>query len=247
MTAAGPEFLVLSEAVGRLEAGMYGGEIRRPQAVEDAKAHDPDASIGWGPHKQTAAAAIDAALNAGKLSLYVFGALDTEMASPFQVPRAALVRLLRIRGGLPDHAVRPSINLVRDQLLTVELFNALSTSALFVRRNEFYTWYDNQKKKRRWSSQRMSNKARVGRPSKQNELLAPIRARVEEGSWSGREPVAKLVKLLGLDDTQRYTVKRTVDQIFRDNGDFRYRIIPRRRSKSPPIAPISAKFCIRVR
>jgi hypothetical protein len=57
-----PEFLLISEAVARLEEGMFGGAVRRPEPVSAAKMVYPRASIGWSLHKQGSAAILDGAI-----------------------------------------------------------------------------------------------------------------------------------------------------------------------------------------
>ena len=227
MSEVEAEFLLISEAVTRLEAGMFGGDVRRPQAVVDAKKHYPKASIGWGLRKQSAAKTVDAAIQSGKLSLYTFGASERGgMVGPIRVPLEVVARMIRARAGLPDHMIRPSVDMLRDKLVTAELFSALSNSALYLRRSEFDVWYDDQANRRRWSSQRKikkkTKKAPIGAPSKQtDELLTSIIARVEEGSWTAKDGIAKLATLLiSRGAPKRNTLRRAVDQIHIETGDF---------------------------
>jgi hypothetical protein len=228
------KFLLISDAVARLEAGMFGGEIKRPEPVKAAKMVYPRASVGWGLHKQKAGAIVYAAIMSGELSVNVF--ISSGMngtGRPLQVPVEALGQLTRIRGSLPDHAIRPSAALLRDGLVTSELFAGLSNSAMYLPQSEFKAWYTKQKRRVRWPSQRTSRRPRIGRPSKQtDELRTSIIARVEEGSWSAAQPVAKLERLLASRGApKRNTLKRTVNQIYSETGDPRYCIIPRKRSK----------------
>jgi hypothetical protein len=227
------DFLLISHAVARLEKGVFGGDLKRPKPVEAAKKHYPRASIGWGVHKQAAAAAVDAAISAGDLSVYVFAPSDSgEGGCPLQIPALALGRLTRIRGGLPDHAIRPSVALLRNGLVASQVFAALSNSAMYLQQSEFNAWYERQRNRRRWPSQRKSKRARVGRPSKQtDELLTSIRARVEEGSWCAKYGIAKLAKLLvSRGAPKRNTLRRAVDQLYRETGDTSYKVVPRTRS-----------------
>jgi hypothetical protein len=240
------DFLLISKAVARLEAGMFGGGLKRPEPVEAAKRPEPvkaakkpyrkksyrRASIGWSLQRQRAAALVDAAIMSGDLSVQVDLAEDGAHRM-LQVPLQTLGRLVRTRGGLPDHAIRPMAILPRDNLVTPELLAALSKSAMYLRGSEFDAWYNRLKSRGRWASQRPSKAPRIGRPSKQTaELRTSIIARVEEGSWSGAEPVARLVRLLALRGAPlRNTVKRAVDQLYIETGDPRYRIIPRTRAR----------------
>jgi hypothetical protein len=141
---------------------------------------------------------------------------------------------MRVHGGLPDRAIRPPVNLLRDKLVTSELFVALSSSAMLLEKSEFKAWYDRQKRRRRWPSQRESTKPRPGRPPKQtNELLTSIRARVAERTWTAADGIAKLAKLLVSNGApKRNTLRRAVDQLYEETGDPQYHIIPRDRAKA---------------
>lgn len=234
------EFLLISEAVARLEAGMFGGGFKRPEPIEAAKKIYPGASIGWGLHKQEAAAAVDAAIMAGDLSVNVCTASSADRKGrPIQVPLEVLGRLIRIRGGLPDRAIRPPVHLLRDNSVPSELFAALCSSAMFLQQHEFNAWYKKQKSRARWQSQRSSNKPRIGRPSKQtDELLTSIRARVAEESWSAADGIAKLAKLLASKGApHRNTLRRAVHELYIETGDPKYRIIPRKRARRPVGSP----------
>jgi hypothetical protein len=177
----------------------------------------------------------------GELSVHVFIPSSTNrMGRPHRIPLQALGRLSRTRGGLPDHAIRTSVALVRDNVVTSELFAALSKSAMYLQRSEFKAWYIRQKKRCQWPSQRTSKKPRterkplIGRPSRiTDELCTSIKARVEEGSWSAAEGISKLEKLMVSHGApKRDTLRRTVDRLYEETGDPRYRIIPRKRSKA---------------
>ncbi|MGJ5036718.1 hypothetical protein ACQR13_21650 [Bradyrhizobium sp. HKCCYLRH3059] len=238
MSEVDPEFLLISEAVARLERGMYGGDLKRPKPVEIAKKYYRRASIGFGVQKQTAAAAVNAAITSGVLSVNVFVPLGTnEGHRPLQVPLDVLGQLLRIRGSLPDEAIRPPVGLLRNSVVAPELFAGLSNSPMYLKKSEFDAWYDKQKSRGRWPSQRGSKKSRIGRPSKQRDgLRTSIIARIEEGSWSATMTVATLADLLvskGV-PTKRNTLKRAVDQLYNETGDPRYRIVQRRRTLATP-------------
>jgi hypothetical protein len=198
VTEVETQFLLISEAVARLEAGMFGGAVKRPEPVKAAKKIYPQASIGWGPHMEKAASAIHAAILKGSLGLHVYTRPTAEGVShTLHLPIDVLTRLLKVHGGLPDHAIRPSASLFRDASVTPELFAALSSSGMYMHRREFEAWYKKQKSRDRWPSQRASTKPRTGRPPKQtDELFTSIRARVAENSWSAADGIAKLVKLL---------------------------------------------------
>jgi hypothetical protein len=229
------EFLLISEAVARLEAGMFGGAIQQPETVKAAKKFYPGASIGLGLHKEKAASVLNAAIVAGDLTVHVFTLSNTDRGSrPLQVPLGVLNRLLKVRGGLPDRAIIPPVNLLRDISVHSELFVALSNSAMFLPQGEFKAWYERHKSRRRWPSQRESKKPRTGRPSKQNDqLLTSIRARVAEKAWSAPDGIAKLVGLLATHGApNRNLVRRAVQRLSEETGDSQCRIIPRKRAKA---------------
>jgi hypothetical protein len=228
------DFMVISEAVACLEAGMFGGAIKRPKLVEAIKKDQPRLSVGFSCHRQTAASAIHDAIVAGDVVVHVFTQPIADGARrPLPVPIDILKRLRKVHGGLPDHAIRLQLNLLRDNAVASELFAALSASALHLRRAEFVAWYEKQKRKRRWLSQAGSREPRIGRPSKQTDkLLTSIEALTSEGTWSARDGIAKLVKLLtSRGAPNRYLVRRAVQRLFEKTGDPDYRIVPRKRAK----------------
>ncbi len=232
------EFLLISEAVARLGDGMFGGRLKRPEPVNISKKCYPRASIGWELHKQEAAALVDAAIMSGDLSVHVRLCLNEgEPHRTLQLPLQALGRLIRTRGGLPDHVVRPTVALLGDKVVTSELFAALSKSALYLQKSEFEAWYDQIKSRGRWPSQRTRTMPRVGRPTKHtDQLRTSIIARVEEGSWCAKQPVAELERLLAaMGAPKRNTLKRTVDQLYRETGDIRYLITKRKRLRPEPV------------
>jgi hypothetical protein len=242
MSEVETEFLLISEAVARLEAGMFGGAIKRPEPVEAFKAIDPRFSGGWGLHKEKAAAAIHAATIAGDLTVLVFTlSIAGRVSRPLQVPIDVLNRLLRVRGGLPDHAIRPPVNLLRVTSIDSEVFVALSSSAMFLQASEFQAWYERQKGRRRWPSQRESKKPPTGRPSKQDDqLLTSIRARVAEEKWSASDGIAKLVRLLATHGApNRNLVRRAVQRLHVETGILAYRVVPRKRAKRKPAGSLT--------
>ncbi|WP_141713493.1 hypothetical protein [Bradyrhizobium elkanii] len=234
MTKPKTEFLWISEAVNDLEAGMFGGPVKRPVPVEAIKQHEPRLSVGFGPHRQEAAKVIHKVILEGSLPVYVV----TQSTTMIVVPVAILQRMPEVRGGLPDHPARHPVNFLRGYHVAAALFDALSTSALHLRRSEFDAWYKKQKSRRRWPSQtevKLKNRQQSsGRPTKQTiELLISIKARAAEGRWSARDGIAKLAKLLRSQGApKRNTVRRAVDRLYVETGDPTYRIIPRNRSKS---------------
>lgn len=129
MSGVEAEFLLISEAVAHLEEGMFGGAIKRPEPVEAVKKICPQLSVGWGLHKEKAALAIHAAIMKGRLGVHVIARPTVEgVRQTLQVPINVLARLLKVRGTLPDHAIRPPTTLLRDCSVTGELFAAVQFS-----------------------------------------------------------------------------------------------------------------------
>jgi hypothetical protein len=241
------ELLLISEAVARLKVGMY-GNLKQPEPIakikeEDERRRQPRPSIGWGPQKEDAAERIYEAIVQGQLSVFVLPtSTDDEMhRSHLQVPLGVLKRMIRTRGGLPDHAIQPLRIFAKDPI-TDELRVALLQSALNLRRREFDAWYEAARKKRNWPShekqrslpdQHPCAKPPMGRPSKQSDLRTPILALVNKGRWCARQKIADLVRLLKSKEiiATRDTLSRTVDQLFKETGEQAYRRRVRRRSK----------------
>jgi len=195
---ANSELLRISEAVARLEAGMY-GSFNRPEQIVKIKTFEPRLSVGSGDRKQHAAALIDVAISTGDLPVYVLADSPGAQAAQtlLQVPLGILSQMIRIRGGLPDHAIRAER--FRDKApVSKELLGALTHSALYVPRDAFDSWYKSARSKRNWPSQRSSKKSRTGRPSKQSDgLRHSIIAFVNEGKWSAQQnSLASLMRLL---------------------------------------------------
>jgi hypothetical protein len=232
------ELLLISEAVARLEKGMFGGPISRPEPVRKLKEEAPRFSVGFGPQRERAAAVILSAMLEGDLLVHVLTRPTGEGARrSIVVPVDVLQRMPTARDGLPDHPVRHPVAFLRNYPVAEDLFAALSTSALHVKRTEFEAWYKKQKGLRRWPSQRTSNKPRTGRPSKQTEpLFNWIRALMAEEKWSASDGIARLEKLLASKGAPpRNTLSRAVDQLFVETGDPSYRI--RKRARRPPGSP----------
>jgi hypothetical protein len=234
MSEVEPEFLLISEAVALLEAGMFGGPIKHPKLVEAIKKDQPRLSVGFGCHREIAASAIYDAMVAGDLAVHVF----TQPAAggacrPLHVPIDVLKRLHKVQSGLPDRPIRLPFSLLRNNAVASELFAALSASALHLRRAEYVAWYEKEKSKRRWLSQAGSREPRIGRPSKQTDkLLTSIEALTGEGTWSARDGIARLVRLLTSKGApNRYLVRRAVQRLFEKTGDPDYRVVPRNRAK----------------
>src|SRR5262249_45758944 len=138
------ELILISEAVARLKAGMYGG-LPEPKPVVSIKTNikkgEVRPSIGWQPQNEDAAECFYEAIVQGKLSVFVRPVATGEKPHwmPFQVPLGALAQMITTRGGLPDHAVGAT-RIFANTSISPELLAALSRTALHVRRTEFEAW-----------------------------------------------------------------------------------------------------------
>ena len=217
--------------------------------------------IGWGPQKEDAAKRVYKAIVQGELSVVVLPDDPTEsemQEAPLLVPVDVLKQMIRTRGGLPDRAFEPMRILAKGSVAP-ELLAALSKSKLYIRREEFDAWYEKDRQNRIWPShnawlkdgrdefdawrnaeknrgspiQRSRCKPRMGRPSTQNDLRKPIIALVNEGRWSARKTIADLVRLLESQGkiAARDTVRRVIDQLFKETGKQSYRRPAHTRSK----------------
>jgi hypothetical protein len=165
--------LLISEAVARLEKGMFGGPISRPEPVRKLKEEAPRFSVGFGPQRERAAAVILSAMLEGDLLVHVLTRPTGEGARrSIVVPVDVLQRMPTARDGLPDHPVRHPVAFLRNYPVAEDLFAALSTSALHVKRTEFEAWYKKQKGLRLGLRKgRVTNRAPVDLRSKRNRYL----------------------------------------------------------------------------
>jgi len=163
-------YLPFSEAVVRLNAGMWGG-FKRADPVAAAKRNkiNNNTSIGFGPRREHAGQRLtEAALN-GELRIYVANKSEgRELFEHTIVPVEILKRLITVRETLPDHPIRLSRKIAIEN---DKLFALLCTGVLVVDETEFKAWYRSRRGKHKWPSQRSSLKARRGRPTKQSEAL----------------------------------------------------------------------------
>ena len=224
-----PDYMAISEAVAALEDGMFGG-MGRPEMVQQVKTACPRLSVGSGPRRQEAAAQLYDALVAGEVPVYVeFRSETSDRPEPQFMPvdSTILKSLPRSRRGLPDRAVRVPASLVSTGAIDGELFRALAAGRLVLRRAEFKSWYDRERKRGRWPSQHGRKQRRVGRPGKQTSLHDAIVALVNADRWDGnKDPVARLTAMLlenGRAPVSHDTVARAVDHLFRERGYERLR------------------------
>jgi len=226
-------FLRLSKAATRLEAGMWGGLPKSAQLRVIKPQHRWAFSMGPGPQKSEASKSLRTAAIQGKLILYVCAsardANDKFDPNPVALPTAVVSRLIRSRGSLPDHAIRTSLKIVGGN---TKLLALLQSGVLMVRAQEFNNWYRSERAKRRWPSQRSSEKPREGRPSKQT---TPLRNAVMSAMREKKPSIAALWRLLldsGRTDVPSVdTLGRLVDQLFRETGEPEFRRTKRFRRK----------------
>jgi hypothetical protein len=239
MTDTPPGFVLISNAVKRLENGMFGG-LGRPDMVDRIKKACPRLSIGSGPQREKAAEAICQAVLSGKLQVYVERrgqARDSNSGADRIptlriVPSAVLKILPKTRGGLPDAAIRVPLFLLREKLVDEETFVALSSGPLLLKETDFASWYRREKRKGKWPSQRNRKSPHVGRPSKQDPtLINKVTSIVRANAWSGK--VSELERLLARDGivVSHDTVARILDALFVTTGDERFRRRSRRKAK----------------
>jgi len=94
-------------------------------------------------------------------------ACSPEKIEPVAVPVNVVKRLIASRGSLPDHPIRPSIETADGNQ---KLFALLTVGLLVVRTSDFDVWYQSERAKGRWPSQRSKLKIN-GRPTKQTDRL----------------------------------------------------------------------------
>jgi hypothetical protein len=243
--------LSVSCATNRLADGMWGG-LPRPDPVVSIKQSQKKLSVGFGPWREKAAECLrDAAVN-GKLAVYVVAEpkvrsknrilteRSPEEIEPVVVPEDVIKRLMTSRGGLPDHAIRPSIRTAGGD---ESLLALLTTGLLVVRTNDFDVWYQSERAKGRWASQRRRTKSPDGRPTKQTETLRnAVLGLVRDLKWNGKAGIAALHRLLVTSGRSEIpspdTLARLVDQMHRETGEAGLRRIARaaRAGLTPPLA-----------
>ena len=224
-------FLPLSDAINRLAHGIWGG-LRRPVPVVKLKKAAKKASIGFGRWRSYAAQCLRAAALNGELRVFVVAkpqsAEDRRLKrpppptlEPVMVPTSVLAQLMVPRGVLPDHAIRPTLKTVADDQ---ELFVLLNLGLLVVHESEFKVWYREERARGKWPSQRLKSMRGRGRPTKQTEgLRNAIVAHVHDGSWSGKDKLTKLHRMLlgsGRSDIPSAdTLGRLVDCLHAETGE----------------------------
>jgi hypothetical protein len=223
-------YLRFSHAVSRLADGIWGG-LPRPVAVVEIKEIWRDVSVVFGPWREQAGKRLTAAVMNEELAVYMVADPRSEEAAlkpcapkqtePLALPLNLLRQLLtNSRGILTDHVIRPMLKTVEHNLT---LFHLLTEGLLVVRASDFDVWYRSERGKGKWSSQRSRSRRGNGRPTKQTEGdRNAVFALVRSGSWSGKESIAKLHRILkrerpGVPSPD--TLARMVDELHRETGD----------------------------
>ena len=225
-------FLSVSEAVSVLARGMWGG-LRRPDPVRQLKKQYRNASVGFGPWKEEATRCLKTAAIDGNVQVYVFAkgirsACHIE-TKPVPLLIEVLKRLIAVRGGLPDHPIRPSLRIAGGD---TNLLVLLNRGILLVSKKEFDDWYRSRRSKRRWASQRSTKRRSAGRPSLQTEALRnAVRTIMRDTKLSITELRRRLVAAGQTDVPSSDTLERLVDQMYRETGEENLRRIKRLRRK----------------
>jgi hypothetical protein len=221
------QMLPLSAAVAVLMRGMFGG-LPQAKPVHKIKRDYQKASVVFGPWKESAQQRVRMAAVRGELPVYVKSCSDP---TPLLVPPDVIARLMVVRGGLPDHPIRPTLKIVggNERLLRV-----LQTGTLLVREKEFASWYNAERRRSRWPSQQSSKKSRsAGRPTKMTAALQRAVADALRGHLD--VSVAQLRRMLlasGRSDVPSVdTLERLLGQLYRETGDPRFFRAKRRRRK----------------
>lgn len=104
-----------------------------------------------------------------------------------------------------------------------QLFRALNTGLLIVRKSEFDAWYQREHRKGKWPSQRGKSK-KEGRPSHQTDgLRNAVAAIMQEGKITIAELRRRLVSSGRTDVPSEDTLARVVDELYRETGEARFR------------------------
>ena len=227
-------FLRFSKAISRLEEGMWGG-LPQPDAVRNVKRTFKKASIGFGPWREKAGQRLTAAVRRGELVVYVLlnsrapltnRALACRSQDRIEpVPVSVLRRLIAPRKSLPDHPIRPSIMTADGN---EKLLEFLTSGLLVVRANDFDAWYRSERAKRKWPSQKHSQRSGIGRASRQSDAVRnAVVGLVRDGKWTAKNGIAMLRRLLVEDSIAREvpspdTLVRLIDQLHCETGESEF-------------------------
>jgi hypothetical protein len=164
------------------------------------------------------------------------------MASRVSAPIAR--KLVTIHGScFPDRPIAVLRMRELRQLASKEFIEHLDESILVLSRTEFSAWYESERRRGLWLSQRRraprtENARRPGRPRLSDQLSDTILALVRSKSWGGDQSVRKLRGLLKarLQESvaSEDTLCRRLDELFLETGepDLRRRRYRRRAVQS---------------
>jgi hypothetical protein len=219
------DFLRVRDAVATLARGMY-ATFQQPKPLHKIKLEHQKASVVFGPWKEHAAQLIRTAACDGGLPLYVRGDSDP---IPLLLRPDVVGRLISVRGGLPEHPIRPSLKTAGGD---GALLKVLNSGFLLLRQDDFVTWYKLERDKGCWPSQRLRNRPTVGRPSK---ITNSLRNAVADALRQRKHSIAELRRdLIASGHTEipsADTLERLVDQLYRETGRSEFFRIKRRRPK----------------
>jgi hypothetical protein len=215
--------LRFSEAVALLAQGIWGGLKRPAPVVEVKKLYKGQGSVTFGPWKEKAGARLTLAAVDEQIPVYVFGRPQAERGDRrpklTRVPGAVLRRLIKSRGCLPDHSHAPMKAVAGNG----ELYRALNTGLLVVRKREFDAWYRRERQKGGWHSQRSKLK-KEGRPSQQTDALRnAVAAHMPDDTITIAELRRRLVTSGRTNVPSEDTLARVVDRLYRETGDVKFR------------------------
>jgi len=228
-------FVPISGAVTKLQLGMFGA-LKRAKAIADLKVGKcRDLSVGWEGRRTLAAKRIRRAAMRGEFAVFV-----TTTGEPMLLSGDVVARIIPVRGGLPDRAARVHCRPDGPERL---LRPVLARGVLVVRSDQFGLWYQAEKAKRSWPSQRAQRQGRAGsprprgRPARMTEAIRNvILGYVNEHRWNGGMGNAALRRLLLRDMPETTlsedTLARWVDAYYQETGDAGFRV-RKRRKRSP--------------
>lgn len=199
--------------------------LSRPRVVVKIKKRERDLSVFFGRWTQSAAHKIRNAALSGEITIYVWSKFSDRSSrmEPAVVPVDVVRLLIPIRCGLPDHAYRIHTSLLRRDGMTPQLFAALRNGTLCLNSPEFQAWYQTEYGKRKWPSQRKSEKPRIGRPPLDKGITDAIESVVNSGRWTVRQPITRLRRILLEDGVANVpseeTIKRRLDELHLRTGD----------------------------
>src|SRR5258705_6360018 len=174
-----------------MDDGRWGG-MAGPDMVADIKRKQKKLSLGFGRWREKSGKRIRTAAVKWKLAIYVLARPEvrseddrlaecsSEKIEPVAVPVPVVKRLIASRGSLPDHPIQPSMQTAKGN---EKLYALLVVGSLVVRASDFDVWYQSERAKVRWPSQRSKEKKNE-RTTRQTEALGnAVLALVNDLKW----------------------------------------------------------------